>query len=124
MASLASHKLRSALTMLGMIFGVGAVIAMLAIGAGAEQETMAGIERLGLRNLIVRAKEFKESDLREIREKSLGVSPRDLEAVQEAVPGIERAAGRGLKQNSPIGVFPRFKRPVTKCLRRPMVGVV
>ena len=48
-ASLASHKLRSALTMLGMIFGVGAVIAMLAIGAGAEEETMAGIERLGLR---------------------------------------------------------------------------
>jgi len=34
--SLTAHKLRSALTMLGMIFGVGAVIAMLSIGAGAS----------------------------------------------------------------------------------------
>ena len=34
--NLAAHKLRSALTMLGMMFGVGAVVAMLSIGAGAE----------------------------------------------------------------------------------------
>ena len=38
--SLAGHKLRSILTMLGMIFGVGAVIAMLSIGAGAEKQAM------------------------------------------------------------------------------------
>jgi len=36
LGDLATHKLRSALTMLGMIFGVGAVIAMLSIGAGAD----------------------------------------------------------------------------------------
>ena len=47
--NLAAHKLRSALTMLGMIFGVGAVIAMLAIGAGAEAQALGMIERLGLR---------------------------------------------------------------------------
>ncbi|HEX6863616.1 MAG TPA: ABC transporter permease, partial [Thermoanaerobaculia bacterium] len=47
--NLAAHKLRSALTMLGMIFGVGAVIAMLAIGAGAERQALGMIERLGLR---------------------------------------------------------------------------
>jgi putative ABC transport system permease protein len=93
-SSLAAHSMRSALTMLGMIFGVAAVIAMLAIGAGAEQEALAGIERLGVRNLLVRAKELKDNDLREIREKSLGVSPRDIEAIQEAVPGVERVAGR------------------------------
>ncbi len=44
--NLATHKLRSILTMLGMIFGVGAVIAMLSIGEGAEREAMAMIERL------------------------------------------------------------------------------
>jgi putative ABC transport system permease protein len=93
-ASLSAHALRSVLTMLGMIFGVGAVIAMLAIGAGAEQEALEGIERLGLRNLIVRSRELRESELREIRTKSLGVSPRDAEAIEEAVPGVELAVGR------------------------------
>ena len=43
--NLTRHKLRSLLTMLGMVFGVGAVTAMLAIGAGAEEEALAGIER-------------------------------------------------------------------------------
>ena len=39
--NLANHKLRSLLTMLGMIFGVAAVVAMLSIGAGAQQKVMA-----------------------------------------------------------------------------------
>ena len=39
--NLGQHKLRSMLTMLGMMFGVGAVIAMLSIGAGAEERAMA-----------------------------------------------------------------------------------
>ncbi|MBI3403879.1 MAG: ABC transporter permease [Acidobacteria bacterium] len=51
------HKLRSLLTMLGMIFGVAAVVSMLSIGAGAQQQVMAFIEQLGVRNLIVEAKE-------------------------------------------------------------------
>ncbi len=92
--NLAAHKLRSALTMLGMIFGVGAVIAMLSIGAGAERQAMGMIERLGLRNVLVRAKEMKDDDLKEIRRKSLGVSTRDAAAISEAVPGVEMAAPR------------------------------
>ena len=48
--NLATHKLRTALTMLGMIFGVGAVIAMLSIGAGGEKKALEAIGRLGLRN--------------------------------------------------------------------------
>ncbi|MBA2356760.1 MAG: ABC transporter permease, partial [Acidobacteria bacterium] len=51
------HKLRSLLTMLGMICGVAAVVAMLSIGAGAQQQVMAFIENLGVRNLIVEARE-------------------------------------------------------------------
>jgi putative ABC transport system permease protein len=92
--NLAGHKLRSALTMLGMIFGVGAVIAMLSIGAGAERQALGMIERLGLRNVIVRAKEFKNEELQEIRQKSLGVSSRDAAAIAEAVPGVELVAPR------------------------------
>ncbi len=91
--SLVGHKLRSLLTMLGMVFGVGAVIAMLSIGGGAEREAMAMIERLGLRNVLVRAKALKPEQLDEVREKSLGVSFRDAEAIREAVPGVELTAG-------------------------------
>jgi len=82
LASLGRHKLRSFLTMLGMIFGVGAVIAMLSIGAGAEQESLKTIENLGIRNIIIKAKEFKEEELRQIRTESLGVSLRDVEALE------------------------------------------
>ena len=82
LASLGRHKLRSFLTMLGMIFGVGAVIAMLSIGAGAEQESIKTIENLGIRNIIIQAKEFKEEELRQIRTESLGVSLRDVEALE------------------------------------------
>ena len=51
-ANLYSHKLRTFLTMLGMIFGVGAVIAMLSIGAGAEKESLRLIDTMGLRDQI------------------------------------------------------------------------
>jgi putative ABC transport system permease protein len=92
--SLAEHKLRTTLTMLGMMFGVGAVIAMLSIGAGAEKEALALIDRLGTRNVVVRSKQFKPNELEEIRKKSLGLSQRDVEAIAEAVPGVEFAAPR------------------------------
>ncbi|HSN55847.1 MAG TPA: ABC transporter permease [Candidatus Sulfomarinibacteraceae bacterium] len=92
--NLAGHKLRSALTMLGMIFGVGAVIAMLSIGEGAEREAMAMIERLGVRNILVRDVEMRDEDLQEVREKSPGVSPRDAVAIADAVPGVERTCPR------------------------------
>jgi putative ABC transport system permease protein len=82
LASLGRHKLRSFLTMLGMIFGVGAVIAMLSIGAGAEHESLRIIENFGIRNIIIQAKEFKTEELRQIRTESLGVSLRDVDALQ------------------------------------------
>ena len=92
--NLGRHKLRTSLTMLGMVFGVGAVIAMLSIGAGAEKKAMEAIGRLGLRNVIVRAKTVKPEDRQDLRKKSLGVSLRDGEAILEAVPNIERVLPR------------------------------
>ena len=51
---LQSHKLRSFLTMLGIIFGVAAVIAMLSIGEGAKQQALEQIKLMGINNIIVR----------------------------------------------------------------------
>ncbi len=94
LANLAAHKLRSALTMLGMIFGVGAVIAMLSIGEGAERQALAMIDRLGVRNLLVQDVEKRDEELEEIREISLGVSMRDVAAIHDAVPGVQLLAPR------------------------------
>ncbi len=92
--SLAVHKLRSVLTMLGMIFGVGAVIAMWSIGSGAGEQALDMIERLGSRNILIRAKKFERDELQEIRKKSLGVSSRDSQAIIDAVPGVELVVPR------------------------------
>lgn len=87
-AELAQHKLRTFLTLLGMIFGVGAVIAMLNIGEGAEREALKTIETMGLRNLIVEGKTFDEKTLIEQRKHSLGLTQSDMQAAVSTLPGI------------------------------------
>ncbi|MCI0485100.1 MAG: ABC transporter permease [Blastocatellia bacterium] len=92
--NLRMHKLRTFLTMLGMIFGVGAVIAMLSIGAGAERESLELIDTMGLRNIIVRDREYRDEDLKKIRENSLGLSLRDVQAISAVTPDIEGQSAR------------------------------
>src|ERR1043166_2089595 len=93
-SNLHAHKLRTFLTMLGMIFGVGAVIAMLSIGAGAEKESLSLIDTMGLRNVIIRERESREEDLKKIRENSLGLSLRDVQAINAVTPDIESWSAR------------------------------
>jgi putative ABC transport system permease protein len=92
--NLAKRKLRALLTMLGIIFGVGAVIAMLSIGAGAEDQALQIIRRMGLRNILIEGKDYTIEDLRKVREKSLGLSRRDLQALLAVTPGVIQGAGR------------------------------
>ncbi|MDP8244885.1 MAG: ABC transporter permease [Candidatus Hinthialibacter antarcticus] len=51
--NLMNHKLRSLLTMLGIVFGVCSVISMLAVGEGANQDVMQQIQKLGSNNIII-----------------------------------------------------------------------
>ncbi len=95
--SLRGHALRSLLAMLGMIFGVGAVIAMLSIGAGAQRQALQLVDALGVRNVLVQAREpQRQEELFEVRKKSLGLSERDAQALAAAVPGIEQVARKRL----------------------------
>ncbi|MGH9868210.1 MAG: ABC transporter permease [Candidatus Polarisedimenticolia bacterium] len=87
-SNLARHKLRTLLTMLGIVFGVGAVISMLSIGAGAQAEAQRVIDAMGLRNILVREKPVEDRDLFAVRERSLGLSQRDLEELTTVVHGI------------------------------------
>jgi len=93
--NLRAHKLRSLLTMLGMIFGVAAVVAMLSIGAGAQQEVMAFIEQLGVRNLIVEAREASNWEgLQKIRKISPGLTFQDLRVIEANLEGIAASTAR------------------------------
>jgi putative ABC transport system permease protein len=104
--NLASHKLRSLLTMLGMIFGVAAVVAMLSIGAGAQQKVMAFIEQLGVRNLIVEAKEaHNEQELQKVRKTSVGLSLRDYQNIRRNV--LDIADGTPRKRFTPTKILPK-----------------
>jgi putative ABC transport system permease protein len=104
--NLASHKLRSLLTMLGMIFGVAAVVAMLSIGAGAQQKVMAFIEQLGVRNLIVEAKEARnEQELQKVRKNSQGLTLSDYQIIRQNMPSIAEATPR--KRFTPTKLLPK-----------------
>jgi putative ABC transport system permease protein len=100
------HKLRTLLTMLGMIFGVAAVLAMLSIGAGAQQQVMAFIEGLGVRNLIVEARETTEwQAFQKVRQQSPGLTFHDVRAIEATVPGLDAMSPR--KRFSPTQVVPK-----------------
>ena len=104
--NLRAHTLRSLLTMLGMIFGVAAVVAMLSIGAGAQQEVMAFIEQLGVRNLIVEAREAPDQQaLQKVRKLSAGLSFQDFRMIQANLEGITAATAR--KRFTPSKLLPK-----------------
>jgi len=104
--NLRAHKLRSVLTMLGMIFGVAAVIAMLSISAGAQQQVIAFIEQLGVRNIIVEAREAAdETTFSRVRKLSAGLTFRDVRMIETSLPDITALSAR--KRFVPAKVLPR-----------------
>lgn len=93
--NLARAKLRSFLTMLGMIFGVGSVIAMLSVGAGAEHEILSRIQELGIQNVIVNSVRPPEDDEQTTQsgdDESIdryGLTFRDEDVLRTTCPTIE-----------------------------------
>jgi putative ABC transport system permease protein len=107
--ALATHKLRSLLTMLGMIFGVAAVVSMMSIGAGAQQQVLAFIEQLGVRNLIVEAREATDFQaFQKVRKTSPGLTERDLRVIRANVAGVTASTPR--KRYEPQKLVPKPQR--------------
>jgi putative ABC transport system permease protein len=93
--SIISNKLKSMLTALGIIFGVAAVIAMLAIGKGAKQEIMEQMKMVGVNNILINPIVQDKSASNEEGEKqtkkfSRGLSMLDVDAIREAIPSVKR----------------------------------
>ncbi len=90
---LSRRKLRTLLTLLGLIFGVGAIVAMQGVGEGSRREALRMVESLGLHNLIVEAHSPQDDDaLKEVRARSLGLTLADARAAMDVVPGAGRFA--------------------------------
>lgn len=95
-----ANKMRSLLTALGIIFGVAAVIAMLAIGNGAQQEILNQIKLVGVNNIVIKPIiEQKEEKLNETaggkKEKkkfSPGLTVRDVKSITSTIPGLAKVS--------------------------------
>jgi putative ABC transport system permease protein len=87
---LRAHKLRSFLTMLGIIFGVAAVIAMLSIGEGARQEALEQIQMMGINNIIIYDQPTEDVEEGTGRTNlSLGLTLADARAIRETNPLVD-----------------------------------
>ncbi|HMV10585.1 MAG TPA: ABC transporter permease [Cyclobacteriaceae bacterium] len=93
-----TNKIRSLLTALGIIFGVAAVIAMLAIGNGAQQEILAQIKLVGVNNIVIKPIIEQEEEKiaentgakKEKKKFSPGLTIRDVNSIRETIPGITK----------------------------------
>ncbi len=93
--SLLLHKLRSGLTMLGIIFGVCSVIAMLAIGEGASYEAQEAIKKLGSNNIIIRSlkpaeESQKSGNVGRTFMLEYGLTYADGARLADTIPGVSR----------------------------------
>jgi len=90
--SLRVNKLRSALTMLGIIIGVGAVITMVAVGAGAQARVAEQIQSLGSNLIIVLSGSVTSSGLRMGTGSQLTITEDDSAAIAREIPAVQVSA--------------------------------
>src|SRR3954452_20294398 len=94
MKSLLLHKLRSGLTVLGIVFGVAAVISMLAVGEGSSRDAQRRFELLGATNIIIRSvkpsDESQSSGGRPSRILAYGLKYEDYDRLLATVPTIKK----------------------------------
>jgi len=128
-----ANKVRSLLTALGIIFGVAAVIAMLAIGNGAQQEILNQIKLVGVNNIVVKPiVEQKEEKIeekvgkKEKKKFSPGLTIRDVQGIQANIPGLARVSPeiildtyvirKGLRRSAKlVGVEPTGACAIAEC---------
>ena len=125
MESILANKLKSVLTGLGIIFGVAAVISMLAIGNGARQEILEQIKMVGVNNIVITPivaaegeEESEEGNGGEDKQKSKfspGLSLLDAESIEEVMPTV--------KQVSPMISLNAFVMQAGKREQAKLVGV-
>src|SRR2546423_2576755 len=97
--AVAHNKLRAGLTSLGILFGVASVIAMLAIGNGAEQEILQQMKLLGANNIVItpiveqkEGKVEKDDGKKQSKKFTPGLTYLDAQAIKSAIPDVSAAS--------------------------------
>ncbi len=117
LSGLLTHKLRSLFAMLGMIFGVGAVVAALAVTSGARDEMTRYAGVLGADNIVVEAKEAADrNELERRRMVSSGLTFGDFRGIEDGIPHLEWLTPR--KRFQPARALPKPDQDIP-----PLVGV-
>jgi putative ABC transport system permease protein len=105
-ANLRAQKTRTLLTALGIVFGVGSVIGMLAIGAGAREESLSFIEQLGVRNVLIDSRPAtNDQELQQRRRSSPGLTERDVRILEANIDALETLSPR--KALRPAKMLPK-----------------
>src|SRR5437660_8444021 len=88
--SIAVHRLRSSLTVLGIVLGVASVIVMLAVGEAARYEAIRQLQDLGATTILVRSIKPVEDDKKQKAEGMLtyGLTRKDLERIEATIPTV------------------------------------
>ncbi len=109
---LLDHPFRTFLTMLGIIFGVGAVIAMVSIGAGAEREALEELKKFGDSSIRVSSIEIQGERLAEaLKKQARGLRMADVDFLASACPFIELAVPEKIDE---YGFYSLNRKPLTK----------
>jgi putative ABC transport system permease protein len=90
--SLASNKLRSALTMLGVIIGVGSVITLMSVGRGAEKSITSTLEGMGTNLVYIMSQTPGLKGMASMGTAGYSFTLSDCEAIAERVPGVTGVA--------------------------------
>jgi len=107
--SLRAQKMRTFLTALGIVFGVGSVIGMLAIGEGAKEESLRFIEELGVRNVLIDSiPSTSQQELQQRRRTSPGLTERDVRVIEANIDALETLSAR--RNLHPAQVVPKPAR--------------
>jgi putative ABC transport system permease protein len=132
-----ANKFRSFLTALGIIFGVAAVIAMMAIGKGAQQEILEQIKLVGVNNIVIvpviekvpNAADESTQSKQKLEKYSPGLSLKDAESIKTIIPSVDKVSPEVIYETSIIkdgirssatltGVTPDFFKVYSITLQR------
>ena len=111
LSNLRAQKTRTLLTALGIVFGVGSVIGMLAIGSGAKEESLRFIEQLGVRNILIESRPAtSQEEFNQRRRASPGLSQRDVRILRANIESVETLSDR--RTLHPARVLPKPSKDV------------
>ena len=111
------HKLRSFLTMLGVVFGVGSVVAMLSVGEGASKEALEQIRRLGSNNIIISSMKSAEEEATSTTHSHMSIYGLTYEDYRRLAQSFE-----DVQQTAPVKLMRRDSRLYERVIELRVVG--